>query len=356
MKPFWTSLREYVVTVTRAWWQLAIGFLAAAFAVVTEFKAGLLVPTWVGVVVAIVALITAQFLAFHRVRLARDQAGTQLVPAPWLVNEFSGGSYWPHHLAGHVDMSGHGLAVRVIVGPRDHDLDVRIGKQLRELLKTSLEESPFESWLRARTSEASWSLKMPMGPFVANVERDQLSDRSKGATYSAFAFFQLPSGPQSPRAVLAVDLVWAPNPDVQSAARLTLQDIRELCLAMLVTSLDQVAPRLFPMVELPQRRFRRRRHLVPVGPSIFFCTPNGRTLADYIDLSALHLVQGATLANVQQVASIELPSGQWLASHPARETFVRNGLKAILEGSNFVDGDEYVDSLPPPPEAGLAPS
>jgi len=83
------------------------------------------------------------------------------------------------------------------------------------------------------------------------------------------------------------------------------------------------------------------------GPSVYLCAPNGRTLGDYIDLSQLHQVKGARQENIQQVAAIELPFGQRLDGLGARDQFVRDGLKALLEGSAFIDGDEYVDALPP---------
>ena len=92
MSALWVSLREYAIAIGRAWWQLAIGLAGGAFAVVSAFRSGLVVPTWVGVVVAVAALIAAQFLAFHRVRISRDLSARPAV-LPWLVNEFSGGNY-----------------------------------------------------------------------------------------------------------------------------------------------------------------------------------------------------------------------------------------------------------------------
>jgi hypothetical protein len=341
---FWVSIREYVLAICRAWWQLAIGLAGGAFAVVSAFRSGLVVPTWVGAVVAAAALIVAQFLAFHRVRLARDRSG-RLVSLPGIVNEFSGGNYWPSSRAGYVETPGHGLAVRVIVGPGAHIPSARITKELRESLPGLLASSPFEAWLQARSAPATWTLTMPMGPFFANVERDQGAEGSNDATYRAFGSFQLPTAPQSPRAFIAVDLVFTLDAEAAAPILLSLADVYELCLSLVATALDRLAPGLLPQIE-PKRRVRFRQRLRLVGPSIFFYAPNGRTLADYIDLSALRLVGGATQANVQQLAAIELPSGRHLDSGASRDEFVRSGLKTMLEVSHFVDGDEYVDALP----------
>lgn len=338
------SFREYAIAIGRAWWQLAIGLAGGAFAVVSAFRSGLVVPTWVGVAVAVGALVAAQFLAFHRVRLARDLSGRPLV-LPGIVNEFSGGNYWPSSRAGYVETPGHGLAIRAIVGPQAHVPSARITKQLRESLPGLLADSPFEAWLRARAAPASWTLTMPMGPSFANAERVQLDANSDDATYSAFGSFQLPTAPQSPRAFIAVDLVFATDAGGSAATRLSLLDVYELCLSLLATAVDRLARDLLPAIE-PERRFRLGRRLRLAGPSIFFYAPNGRTLADYIDLSALRLVAGATQANVQQVAAIELPKGQQLDSSASRDQFVRTGLKTMLEISYFVDGDEYIDALP----------
>jgi len=92
----------------------------------------------------------------------------------------------------------------------------------------------------------------------------------------------------------------------------------------------------------PPRNLAHAAGAGELGPR---CTVSRRR-GDYIDLGQLHQFEGASRANIHQLAAIELPSGERLDGAFDRGDFVRSGLKRILEESHFIDGEEYIDALP----------
>lgn len=67
----WQSVKEYVPAVLKKWQGLVIS-LAGIIGIIINIWQGLVVPSWVWVVIIIVGLIITQFLAFHELR--RKQA------------------------------------------------------------------------------------------------------------------------------------------------------------------------------------------------------------------------------------------------------------------------------------------
>jgi hypothetical protein len=63
----WQSAKEYVPAVLKKWQGLVIS-LAGIIGIILNIWQWLVVPTWVWVVIIIVGLIIAQFLAFHEFR------------------------------------------------------------------------------------------------------------------------------------------------------------------------------------------------------------------------------------------------------------------------------------------------
>lgn len=72
------SLKEYIRTVVRSWWVI-IGFLVGLLGIVGGASGNtILLPYWVWVSIGIIALIVAQFLAYHKVRRQRDEARNEV--------------------------------------------------------------------------------------------------------------------------------------------------------------------------------------------------------------------------------------------------------------------------------------
>ena len=147
MAELWRSIVEYVPAIARAWWQLAIGVLAAGYGVATQFHSGLALPGWAAAAIAVAALVAEQFRAFHQVRLARDHSTTTRFPAPMLglVNEFSGGRYWPNQLRSHIDQDEDAFVLRVILGSRHTQPGIQLRDELNDHLRTLLQASPLEA-------------------------------------------------------------------------------------------------------------------------------------------------------------------------------------------------------------------
>lgn len=72
------SFKEYIRTVVRSWWVI-IGFLVGLLGIVSGASGNtILLPYWVWVSIGIIALIVAQFLAYHKVRRQRDEARNEV--------------------------------------------------------------------------------------------------------------------------------------------------------------------------------------------------------------------------------------------------------------------------------------
>jgi len=76
----WQSLKEYVIAVVRLWWFVVAG-VASIAGIIINFVQGTIIPSWVWAAIGFLALLIAQFVAFHRVRVDRDRLQRQPAPA-----------------------------------------------------------------------------------------------------------------------------------------------------------------------------------------------------------------------------------------------------------------------------------
>jgi hypothetical protein len=89
------SIREYGRLVFLNWWAL-VGLVGTVIGLGALFvSGGITLPVWLGLLVAVLCLLTAQFLAFHRVRVQRDGGG----PVPQTTGgiNVSGGVHFHFH-------------------------------------------------------------------------------------------------------------------------------------------------------------------------------------------------------------------------------------------------------------------
>jgi hypothetical protein len=74
----WKSVKEYVPAILKLWWVVVVGGILSAVGVVLNIVQGLTIPAWLLVVIGLMGLFVAQFLAFHRVKLDRDHLQARL--------------------------------------------------------------------------------------------------------------------------------------------------------------------------------------------------------------------------------------------------------------------------------------
>ena len=75
------SFKEYIRAVVRSWWGI-IGFLVELLGIISGASGNtILLPYWAWVIIGIMALIWAQFLAYHKVREQRDEARSEVAGA-----------------------------------------------------------------------------------------------------------------------------------------------------------------------------------------------------------------------------------------------------------------------------------
>lgn len=349
MNDLLVSLRVYARLVASGWTQLVIAGAGGLYGVIAAVADVPLVPWWIGVAIAAVALLVAQFRAFHivRLQLERTDTGAAILPMIGLVNEFSS-TYWPGQLGRPIDRADQltnddakELYVRLVIGPRFPVFGAEIKPALREQFRLALGESAVERWLQQHNRVAgAWTLDSHTH---ASVVASRALQRNYDATAVIFgdARFLLPTGPQSPRAVLIVDVVF--RPDADSGPVVSRWDLYTLCHALLETGLDELAPILFPAVSAKPPRFRRAP--APAGPSIFLAATGQTTLADFIDLSDLERAPAAAPGSVNMRASIQNPTGVRLSSFASRDELIKNCLKTFLAASQYIDSEAPIDRL-----------
>jgi len=75
------SLKEYIPAVVRSLWAI-IGLIIGAIGIISGVSGNtILLPYWAWVIIGVIALIFAQFLAYHKVRKKRDDAGNKVASA-----------------------------------------------------------------------------------------------------------------------------------------------------------------------------------------------------------------------------------------------------------------------------------
>jgi len=344
------SARVYARLVAHGWTQLIVAVAGGAYGVAGAFVHLPLVPWWVGLTTAMCALFVAQFRAFHVVRLelVAQTSGVRVLQAIGLVNGL-GPNYWPGQIGRPPDRvpddaynsEANELYVRVALAPEYVLPNAELQQDVRDRMRLALNASALEGWLQRRTHAAgAWTLQSHTHKKVVAVRT--LQREGNGAvTLHGDAEFLLPVGPQSPRAVLVLDIVF--QPDLGAAHRLSLKDLFELCHVLLRTAVDELAPLLFPRV-MPKRRWYEREP-PPAGPSIYIAAMGqGSTIGTFVDLSHLTQAPAADEGSVNSRASIDTPTGVRLKPRD-RDVFVRDGLKKFLAASQFVDSESPIDSL-----------
>lgn len=344
------SARVYASLVAHGWTQLIVALAGGAYGVAGAFVHLPLVPWWVGVAMAVCALVVSQFRAFHvlRMELVAETSGARVLQAIGLVNGL-GPNYWPGRLGRAADLipgdayntEVDELYVRVALAPAYVVPDAELQQDVRDAMRLALDASTLERWLQLRTHTAgAWTLQAHTNKMVV-AARPAQRDPSGPATFHGDAEFLLPIGVQSPRAVLLIDIVF--QPDVGTNHSLSLQDLYELCHALLTTASDELAPLLFPDV-MPKRRWYEREP-PPEGPSIYVAAMGrGTTIGSFVDLSQWVQAPAANGGRVNTHATIETPSGVRLNAGD-RDDFIRDGLKTFLAANQFVDSQGPVDSL-----------
>lgn len=75
------SFREYIRAVGRKWWPI-IGFGVGVLGIASGVSGNtILLPYWAWVIIGIISLMVAQFLAYHEIRKQRDGAGNEVASA-----------------------------------------------------------------------------------------------------------------------------------------------------------------------------------------------------------------------------------------------------------------------------------
>lgn len=75
----WQSLKEYVTSLGRWGWVVIIDFILAGAGAYLDITNAAPIPMWVWITLGLAGLMVAPFIAFHKLRLKRDEIRTELV-------------------------------------------------------------------------------------------------------------------------------------------------------------------------------------------------------------------------------------------------------------------------------------
>jgi hypothetical protein len=70
----WQSFEEYMPAVGKRWWAMVVGGIFTIAGIISYFYPFLVLPAWTWFLIALLFISIAQFFAFHRVRVERDEA------------------------------------------------------------------------------------------------------------------------------------------------------------------------------------------------------------------------------------------------------------------------------------------
>jgi len=72
------SLKEYITSLGRWVWVVLVDFILAGVGAYLDISNAAPIPTWVWLTLLLIGLIVAPFVAFHKLRLQRDELKSQL--------------------------------------------------------------------------------------------------------------------------------------------------------------------------------------------------------------------------------------------------------------------------------------
>ena len=84
----WRSFREYIPAVVRRWWAVIVFGAGDALGITSSVLGKtILLPYWAWFIIGAIALIVAQFLAYHEVRKQRDDARNDVARLKQIPND-----------------------------------------------------------------------------------------------------------------------------------------------------------------------------------------------------------------------------------------------------------------------------
>lgn len=348
MPTFGDSLKLYVSLVLRAWWQLAIGIVAAVIGVVTDIITDLEVPplAWIGAATGV--LVLSQFAAFRRLHL---QLSHELAVVQARLADFEADANMPHQLAMRplsssfdltsfsrpLDPSSRGLAVRCVIGTAWEGEQLELQSDVKIALRDASGGSELERWISATfgvITVPTWRIIDPIGEWVVTVNRGVVIPDGRGIQVDAQAILQVPF-PASRRGWIAtiVDVSIRKVSDVASPVW-TLSSFYEFANILVGSTADLHIGGLSHLLPTHQTQL--------VGPVISVAA-HGGNIEDFVAYPADW--ERASGARGSAFFTMDAGMDDQARQAEARRLFIASHIRSLMSREGFVGFERSLDAL-----------
>jgi hypothetical protein len=372
------SIEAWVIGVVSTWfaWAIAIltGLADAANGVFPHFD----VPRPVLIAGYAAAFIAANVRVFHQMRIraialeavaateaarvdrvdsslgaATAQRNAQLLQLG-IVNPLVS-RFLIRQFAPPLEHNESGWVTRVVIAPDCLPARDELRSSTKDVLKDALSRSRIEQWISDRVvngqenSDTGWTLASPNTGYIVTFKRDWGTSAWGGSRLLGKVTLQLPVGAMSgPRIVLVLDVIERPIADGGELPRLSLSlpELHGLLHALAMTTVDQLASAVFPLVcEDSSRKI--------LGPN-YELSFGDRSLNNAIEIPD-GFTRPAT-AHDMPWANINAPEDADAHDLGARDALLRRGIESMLRQNEYDGFEAAVAGLPMPwgnPERAL---
>ena len=358
------SLAEYLRELIGGYRSVVAGVVLEALGLLGIFWSDQRALHIIGVAGVALGFIVAPFLAFHRVRVQRDnttESGALFLRGPRPANELSFGNW---SLDSFASPNEDGVAARAMVAAHHPvSASTQLTSALANSVRETLERSTLDRFVvsLAGGKRGAWSLVSPTNDWVITAVREPVP-LEDGWEVWARCIVQLPRsfGGRWPFAVAdacirpiraepALDAQFNPalSPLPEGKARLDLVQLRDLLSSLAATVADEVAPAAFPaVIELTRRerflaRWNAHHGLRLIGPN-FDVRSRPHTLVDVMRMPQLERRAGAPSDNRLYA---ETPSDFDSFSPTQRADVICQGIARCLRQHEYAGVESFVAEL-----------
>jgi hypothetical protein len=350
-----SSLAEYLGAVARTWWA-RVTLLVSAAGLASELT-NIVIPSVVWWVLVGVAIVLAQFTAFHRVRAERERlrakiAADEAPPAPTtFVPDLFEGRLFPTSNYPVIESGQTGLVIRGALAfslDGEHD---QIGSSVQKLFEDHVASSAIEGWLQrqmdtrhAVPSEQWWTRVQPTRSQIVTLARPAAKFPLYG--YSLSAHCTVNSNPglhpwHAGYGELIASIIIRPVEQTEDGIQgnpLSFEDLFVALVVLQAALVDQIAPTMVQSVtgsELKPRSFAS------------IAIANSGSVSDYVGLSHYHWPRAD--GSYDQNALYGRVASNAVLTDPAERTReVKGWLARFLTDGGYSDFEADIERLQTP--------
>lgn len=345
------SLSEYLRIVVRTWWA-RVSLLAGAVGLASELT-NLVVPSYLWWILVGLAVVLAQFTAFHHVRAEREElraeiAEEEAIPeAPTFTPNLFDGRLFPTSFYPVIESSERGFVIRgafAFALPPGYD---QLGSEVQKLFENTVASSAFEGWMQRQMdtirrvpNDQWWERIQPTTSQIVTVGRPAACLPHYDFTLAGHCVLNLKPGIQPWHAgygeVLASAVIRPADADESTRGLpLSLQDLYDAINIIEAALVGQIVPSLVEKITGAEMR---------AMSFALLAIANGGGVSDYVGLNHHHWPRASgsydRMALYGSVASEET-----LNDSALREQEIKGWLARFLTDGGFSDFEPDIERL-----------